>query len=191
MRLKRPEPEPEALRPLLTAARGDALTYQPIGLTELDELPEGFHRDRWTTPLGTGQAVFTRAGSALCDWQVQRGSGLVVLADGPAALDVIVAMSAPLPLRAGFVDVVCRVVRVVDTDRRRGFAYGTLPVHPATGEESFMIDLADDDAVTFVIVAVSHPRHPLARAFPPVARALQRTAAHRYLDAMRAAVGTG
>ena len=33
----------------------------------------------------------------------------------------------------------CRVVYVVDEPDRRGFAYGTLPGHPESGEELFLV----------------------------------------------------
>jgi uncharacterized protein (UPF0548 family) len=100
---------------------------------------------------------------------------------------MVVAMSAPLPLM-GFIDVVCRVVEVTDRTDRWGFAYGTLPVHPEVGEESFTVMRGPDNTVTFDIVAVSRPRHVLARTFPPVARRLQHIATTRYLEAMQSAV---
>ena len=111
---------------------------------------------------------------------------MVVCADRPPALGDVVAMSAPLPI--GFVDVVCRVVTVIDEPDRFGFAYGTLPVHAERGEESFTVVRGRDGGITFEIVAVSRPRHPLARLCPPVARRLQRAATERYLDAMAKAV---
>ena len=95
-------------------------------------------------------------------------------------------LAAPLPI--GYIDVVCRVVDVVDSADRYSFSYGTLPVHPERGEESFTVVRDVDGNVTFEIVAVWRSRHPLARAFPFVARMLQRKATNRYLDAMRAAV---
>ena len=95
-------------------------------------------------------------------------------------------MAAPLPI--GWVEVVCRVVDVVDERDRFGFTYGTLSVHPEQGEESFTVIRTDDGAIGFQIVAASRPRHVLARAFPPVARRLQLAATNRYLAAMQSAV---
>ncbi len=117
---------------------------------------------------------------------MHRGAGLIVAADGPPTVGVDVAMAAPLPI--GYIDVVCRVVRVVDEPERHGFTYGTLPVHPEQGEESFTVTRADDGTVTFEIVAVSRLRHVLARAVPPFARHLQARAIGRYLSAMTSAV---
>ncbi len=91
-------------------------------------------------------------------------------------------MAAPLPI--GWVEVVCRVVDVIDEPDRFGFTYGTLSVHPEQGEESFTVIRASDGNSEFRIVAASRPRHVLARALPPVARRLQRAATNRYLAAM-------
>ena len=165
------------------------LTYEPVGLAALDACPNGYRRDAWSTELGRGAAVFGRARDALRAWDIHRGAGFVVLAEGAPAVGAVVALSAPLPV--GFVDAACRVVDVVDVDDRYGFAYGTLPVHPERGEESFTVIQRADESVVFEIVAVSRPRHPLARAFPPVARLLQKNATKRYLVSMRAVAETG
>ncbi len=164
----------------------EGLTYAPIGLASLEQAPAGFRLDRWERSIGHGNGVFDSARRAFRDWQVHRGAGLVVCADGPPAVDAVVAMSAPLPI--GFIDAVCRVVSVVDEPDRFGFAYGTLPTHPQQGEESFTASRSSDGDVTFEIVAASRPRHPLARLCPPVTRRLQESATVRYLDAMSAAV---
>jgi uncharacterized protein (UPF0548 family) len=84
----------------------------------------------------------------------------------------------------GFIDVTCRVVEIIDEDDRFGFAYGTLPTHPETGEESFTINRAP---LRFAVEAVSQPVHPLARLAPRIADRLQAAAAERYLSAMSSA----
>src|SRR5688500_3803834 len=124
-------PSPESLRPLLEAARDDSLSYSPAGISSLDACPAGYRRDTWALALGTGDAVFDRARDALRTWQIHRGAGFVVLAEGPPVVGAVVALSAPLPM--GFIDATCRVVASVDTDDRYGFAYGTLSVHPERG----------------------------------------------------------
>jgi uncharacterized protein (UPF0548 family) len=129
-----------------------------------------------------GPASFDRGVEALTDWAMHRDAGLSVMTDGPLMVGTNVAMSAPLPV--GFVDATCRIVGVVDDDDRFGFAYGTLPVHPERGEESFVLDRR---ASTFTVEAVSTEAHPLARLVPPVARRLQSAAVSRYLSAMERA----
>ena len=170
---------------LAEAGRSDSLTYEPIGISAGAEASAGYRYDRWSRTLGHSDNVFHRAVDALHTWQVQRGAGLIVCDNGPPAVGAVVAMAAPLPL--GFIEVVCRVVAVVDQPDRFGFTYGTLRIHPERGEESFTVVRQADGSVVFEIAAASRPRHVLARACPPVARTLQRSATTRYLDAMSAA----
>ena len=168
---------------LAQAAATDDLTYSPTGMSTSSIAPPGYRHDRWERHLGTGRPVFECASDALRNWRVHTTSGLVVAHSGPPAVGSVVAMAAPLPV--GYVDVVCRVVAVEDQRHRYGFTYGTLPVHPEQGEESFAIVITSDGAVTAEIVAISRSRHPLARAFPAIARRLQRIATSRYLDAIQ------
>jgi uncharacterized protein (UPF0548 family) len=85
----------------------------------------------------------------------------------------------------------CRVVAVVDEPDRFGFAYGTLPLHPESGEEAFLVERGPDDAVRFRVVAVSRPAHPLARLGAPVTRLVQRRVTSRYLEGLRRAIAAG
>ena len=179
-------PAPDDLAALVGSSRADSLTYEPVGITTLATAPSGYRLDRWSCLLGRGDQVFDRAADTIRQWQVQKGSGIVVLTDGPPHVGQVVAMSAPLPI--GYLDLACRVVDVVDSSERYGFTYGTLSVHPEEGEESFTVTRQSNDEITFEIVAASRPRNPLARAFPPIARRLQRAATARYLDAMKAAI---
>jgi len=174
------------LRDLADRSSGVALGYGPVGVTESTSPPTGYRRHHWSRRLGRGDETFDLAAHAIRTWEVQRGAGIVVLAVSPQRVGDTVAMSAPLPV--GWIDAVCRVVRVFDEPGRSGFAYGTLPDHPVQGEESFTVWRDDDGWVRFEIVAVSRPRHPLARLAPPAARLLQRRAVERYLDSMTAAV---
>jgi uncharacterized protein (UPF0548 family) len=174
------------LRLLLDAAVSDSTTYEPAGVTSESEPPPGYHLDRYTRRLGSAGSDFVAASEAIRTWQVQRGAGLIVCVDGPPSVGANVAMAAPLPI--GFIDVVCRVIAVEDKPDRFGFTYGTLSAHPERGEERFTVIRRTDGEVVFEIVAVSRPRHFLARAFSPIARRLQRAATARYLDAMSAAV---
>ena len=110
---------------------------------------------------------------------------MAVEVDGPLCPGTNVVLDAPLPV--GFVTATCRVVDVIDEPDRFGFAYGTLPKHPERGEESFVVH-RDGDTVTFRVVALSRPAHPLALALPPIANRLQESATRRYLGAMTDAV---
>jgi uncharacterized protein (UPF0548 family) len=184
IRLRRPASDD--LAQLVVSGRADSLTYEPVGITSLATPPDGYRLDRWSCLLGRGDQVFVTAADTIRQWRVQTGSGIVVLADGSPYVGQVVALSAPLPI--GYIDIACRVVDVVDSSERYGFAYGTLSVHPEQGEESFTVIRQPNDEITFEIVAASRPRNPVARAFPPIARRLQRAATVRYLDAMKAAI---
>ncbi|HEY3830985.1 MAG TPA: DUF1990 domain-containing protein [Acidimicrobiia bacterium] len=168
-----------ALTTTLESCRDAPLTYGPVGSSLGEHTPKGLHRRVWSVCLDSG--AFDRAADSILTWAVHRGSGLSVATDGPMQVGTNVVMNAPLPL--GFVDITCRIVVVIDEPDRRGFAYGTLPVHPETGEEVFLA-VRDDEGVRFDVRAVSAPRHPLARLAPPLADRLQHTAVRRYLTTM-------
>ena len=133
----------------------------------------------------TGAHAYEAGVAAIHEWAVHRGAGLAVLADGPIAVGTNVALAAPLPI--GFIEITCRIVAVLDEPDQFGFAYGTLPVHPEKGEESFVVARGPDRSVEFTVRAVSRPAHPLARMAPPVADRLQDSAVKRYLVAMERA----
>lgn len=175
-------PRERDLGALLEHAGADALTYAPAGVSMTDFIPAGLKRRLWTTPLA-GSNAFARAKEALSAWEMHRGAGLRVAADGPIAVGTTVAFSAPLPI--GFVDGTCRIVVVVDEPNRYGFAYGTLSVHPERGEEAFVVCRDAGGRVRLDIVGVSRPAHPLARLIGPFADQIQGRAVRRYLAAMR------
>jgi uncharacterized protein (UPF0548 family) len=179
-------PTSQELAALLERCQSDTLSYEPIGASLDDErTPPGLTRRRWTTTLH-GPVAFDRGFDAIQTWAVHRDAGLQVAADGPIAVGTNVALSAPLPV--GFADATCRIIAVIDEPNRYGFAYGTLSVHPARGEEAFVVTRDDDGPVHFDVEAVSRTVHPLARLVPPVANHLQDRAARRYLSAMERAV---
>lgn len=182
LRLSRPDSK--SLEKVLADQRARNPTYPFVGGTLRGECPANYRDDRYEVELGRGDETWERAVAALKNWGPQRGSGLLVAADGPVADGTTVVIAAPLPV--GFAVAACRVVGVVDGPDAWGFAYGTLPMHPEEGEEFFAVRRSDG-VVTFEIVAFSRPRHLLARLGGPAARALQVRATRRYLAAMQAA----
>jgi uncharacterized protein (UPF0548 family) len=162
--------------------RTQSLTYREVGQTAGD-LPAGFHPLQMTRSLGTGREVFAAATSRLMTWRMHEGSGLTVRASSvevcPDGLVVLGIRLGPLKLVAP-----CRVVYVVDDDHRRGFAYGTLPGHPESGEEAFIVEIADDEEVTATIKAFSRPVSLLARAGGPLTHRVQVRTTQAYLDAL-------
>jgi len=163
---------------------GAAFTYREVGRTAGD-LPDGYHHLTRRVLIGYGHRLFTDAGDAVRRWQVQVRAGLRVSASAPAATPgaVVVLGLGIGPVR---VQAPCRVVYAVDEPGRRAFAYGTLPGHPESGEEAFVVEHHDDDSVSFTVTAFSRPATRLARAAGPLGRIAQRRITARYLRSVSA-----
>lgn len=165
------------------------LTYPEVGRTRSGELPSGYRHTRRSATLGTGRQVFDRASQALLRWDMHRGAGLTVHSSGGRAspgADVVLGWGlGVLRLR-----VPCRVVYAVDEPSARGFAYGTLPGHPESGEELFVVRLDDADVVHLDVVAFSRPARWYSRLGAPLAARVQQRVIGRYLAALGAAGAT-
>lgn len=75
------------------------------------------------------------------------------------------------------------VVAVVNEQGQRGFAYGTLPGHPESGEDAFLIE-QDGVSVLFTLVAASRPASRAARIGGPLTRLVHDAVLQRYLHAL-------
>ena len=170
----------------LTAA---PFTYPEVGATQAGPLPPGYAHGERTATVGTGRGAFERVAAAIFDWRLQRGIGLRVRASGPpTAAGVVVVLTAGLP-SLGY-DIPCRVVWAQAEGDERGFGYGSLPGHPESGEECFVVSLRPDGAVVFTTRVFSRLASPLARLGGPVSRAVQQAAVTGYAAAAgRAARG--
>ncbi len=161
-------------------------TYPEVGATRDGALPAGYDHVERSAVVGHGRDAFDRAAAAVFRWTAQRGAGLRIEANGPASTPgTVVLMTAGLR-RLGL-DVPCRVVWVVDEPDRRGFGYGTLPGHPESGEESFVVTLEPDGDVVYSLRAFSRLAVPLSRLGGPVSRQVQSLALDRYVAAIRRA----
>jgi uncharacterized protein (UPF0548 family) len=158
------------------------LTYVEVGRTA-GALPPGYHHLRRSVVIGIGSAVFAAAADSLLSWSVHSRAGLRVAASQPRAQQGVVLV---LRIGAGGVRIgaPCRVVYTVTEPRRQGFAYGTLPGHPESGEEAFLVEHKPDDTVTFTITAFSRPATAPARIAGPLGRLIQRRVTSRYLRAL-------
>lgn len=87
-----------------------------------------------------------------------------------------------------FVLAPCRIVYLIHDAENFGFAYGTLPGHPESGEEAFHIARTTDGDVSFGIHVFSRPADPLARLGGPLARAVQTRVTKAYLEGVRSFV---
>jgi uncharacterized protein (UPF0548 family) len=159
------------------------LTYAEHGATR-GALPPGYRHVVRRARLGEGEGTFHRAVDALFTWRMHAGAGLTaVVAPAEAAVGELVVMRLGPP---GFGPVVpCRVVWVEKGPRRAGLAYGTLPGHPASGEEAFVVEWAQDDAVYAQIRAFSRFVAPWARLGGPITRCIQDLATYRFIRALR------
>lgn len=169
-------------------ALADAVpTYAEVGATRSGRLPAGYDHLERSAVVGHGRPDFERAAAAVLDWSAQRGAGLGVRAAGPAHQEGTVAvLTAGLPW-LGY-DIPCRVVWASSVGNEQGFGYGTLPGHPESGEEAFLVRLRPDGEVVFTVRAFSIPSSLVARLGGPVTRLAQRAAAELYLAAVRRAV---
>ena len=179
------KPDAEHLSHFLARQRTSTLTYEEVGATFADQLPDGYHHTRAAAVLGTGEDVWSRARAGIDEWAAHAAAGIRIL---PAGAPIAEGTTVGVITSVGPVQVLaaCRIVRVVDDPERYGFAYGTLPAHPEEGEERFVVARDASGAVRFEVVAFSRPHDRLTRLGGPIPRWLQRRATARYLAGMRA-----
>ncbi|MCF6386158.1 DUF1990 domain-containing protein [Mycobacterium sp. MBM] len=155
------------------------LTYPEVGATR-GALPSGYQHVRVAAVIGHGRARFDEAADAVLHWGMQRGAGVLVGADTAVAGVGAEVRVGVWPLRAP-----CRVVYVVEEADRRGFAYGTLPGHPESGEELFAVRYDPADGTVYAEVT-AFARHATwwSRLGGPITRLAQRIITRRYLKSV-------
>jgi uncharacterized protein (UPF0548 family) len=168
-------PDPGATRP------GDERWSRPAGSRY-----RSFER---TVVLGSGDRLWRSASAALMEWGVKTRSGFRVEstsgdAERPASVRAgrdsrLIALLGPVRVREPV-----RVVAVVDTPDRRGFAYGTLDGHPVSGEEAFVL-LRTDGVVRLTLRSLTRAGSGVWRAAFPLALLAQRWYRRRYSAALR------
>jgi uncharacterized protein (UPF0548 family) len=160
------------------------LTYPQVGATRDGALPDGYRRIVARARIGTGPRVFAAAARGLRGLDMHRGAGLKVRCDVPevaVGTEVTVGFGVgPARLWAP-----CRVVWVVDEPDRYGYGYGTLPGHPESGEEAFLVSRDSQDAVWFEVRAFSRPDRWFTRLGGPLAHLMQDRVNGQYREALR------
>lgn len=158
-----------------------SFSYAEVGATASDSLPPGYrHLTRSRSLPGRG---FTECVEALMTWRVHEAAGLRVEASSMRAeKDAVLLMR--LGIEVASLKVPCRVVYVLDEPSRAGFAYGTLPGHPESGEELFAVERDDAGRARIVVRAFSRPATRLARLSGPANHWAQSLIANRYLAAL-------
>ena len=154
-------------------------SYEPVGATRGPSYPPGFHHLEVRRQVGRGDAAYTYAVESLMAWQMQARAGLRVHASTALVAEGTVVRCMLGPLR-----VPCRVVWVEAGEDSLGFGYGTLPGHPQSGEEAFVVS-REGDRVLLTVRAYSNPGLRATRLAGPVGRAGQRWMVRRYADALR------
>jgi len=167
----------------LIRASEQQFSYPEVGST-LDAPPAGYTVDHNRVKLGNGQRVFDDAMFALRRWQMF-DLGWVRLVQPNTAIEVGATVTV-LIHHFGFWSLnSCRIVYVINDDRRFGFAYGTLEDHAEQGEERFLVEREPQtNSVFYDILAFSKPHQWQARAAKPVGRMLQRRFARDSMAAM-------
>jgi uncharacterized protein (UPF0548 family) len=177
----RVRPDLTRIIPELNAA---SLTYREVGATQAESMPLDYGQVHRDVSLGSGPEVFDRAAAALFGWRMHEEAGLAIMHSGGTPAPGIIVI-----LRAGWkplcLTIPCRVVYTVEETDRRGFAYGTLPGHPETGEEAFMVVMTRAGEVRFRVRAFSRPASLIARAGGPLSHLIQQYVTDRYVSALR------
>lgn len=160
-------------------------SYPEVGATASGgPLPAGYDHLCHRARIGHGRAVFEAAGEAILAWRMHRALPVRVAASAREAapgvrVDIGVGVG-PLALVAP-----CAVVWAVRERDRAGFAYGTLPGHPESGEEAFLAELAPDGSVWCAVTVFSRPARWYTRAAGPLLPLFQRLYVRRCAAVLR------
>lgn len=143
-----------------------------------------------TALLGAGDEVWRRVSRDVLAWKVKTRSGFTVDAEGPVVAGQRVEVTAHF---LGFTVVEpVEVLDVVVEPDRVGFSHRTLPGHPVSGEEAFIVHRergrsgsgSGDVYLTIRSLTRAAPQQPWKALFPALAAA-QKFVRRRYLRALR------
>jgi uncharacterized protein (UPF0548 family) len=175
------------------ALQQEPVTYGAVGATRAPDLfshpPEGFRPVERRARIGHGDARFEYASAQAMSWGVQRNSGIRVATDGDATLAAGDSAMLVLPVGPLRFHAPVRVVYLVDEPWSRGFAYGTLPGHPVSGEESFIVSQREDGSVWLTVRAFSRPASRAWGMLAAILRIAQAVITRRYLRALAGPMG--
>ena len=173
-------PTSDRLDRLLAEACQAELTYDHVGST----LDPSANVGRERLVVGSGRDDLDEARARLRRWAPQRSIGADIV---PPGAPVEVGVTVVVVARAGpaWVAIPNRIVAVVDEADRFAFAYGSLPGHPFSGEESFGVALGANGGVEAVVAVDTRPAIPLGQLVAPALGLVQRLATSRYLRSLR------
>jgi uncharacterized protein (UPF0548 family) len=181
------KPSQAAIEAFLLRAKDQSFSYPEIGSTR-GQMPSGYTIDHNRIALGTGKETFDRAASAIRSWTMFNVGWARLLPPG-TPIEVGNTVTVVFKHFGFWSKNACRIVYVIEEERRFGFAYGTLQQHAECGEERFSVEWNPaDDSVAYDILAFSRPRQWQARLANPLARVLQRRFVRDSKAAMKRAV---
>jgi uncharacterized protein (UPF0548 family) len=154
-----------------------------VGATRGATLPAGYRHLRYRRYLG-GRDAFEVGAEALLTWRMHRAAGVRIEASAERAAPGVIVRSG---LGVGALRLVapCEVVWSAEEPDRAGFGYGTLPGHPESGEESFVVTRDGNGRVWFTITAFSRPARWFTRAAGPGTALFQHLYARRCAATLR------
>jgi uncharacterized protein (UPF0548 family) len=146
--------------------QGSDVTYAEIGASATLPMPAGYHH--LTYRLRLGAVPIEAVGEAVVSFALHRAAGIRIVTGATRAavgvrLTVVVGVG-PVRLTAP-----CEVVAVFEEPDRRGFAYGTLPGHPESGEEAFFVTRDAHGDVWFEARSFSRPASWFTKLAGPLA----------------------
>jgi uncharacterized protein (UPF0548 family) len=141
------------------------VTYAPIGATRTGDLPPGYRYVRYRMLLGRGDELYQRAGEAIVTFRMHRALGAKITTSAERAKPGVLLTVSIGPLKAP-----CEIVWADQS----GFGYGSLPGHPAAGEEAFRVVQDASGRVWFTVTAYSRPARLVMQLAGPLAEVFQR-----------------
>ena len=140
-------------------------------------------RSEVSAVVGSGDTVWERVAQDVLRWRVKTASGFAVDSAGPVSRGDRVVVTARL-FTLTVVEPV-EVVAVVEESDRVGFAYRTMPGHPVSGEEAFIVHRHGEEVrLTVRSLTRAAPQQPWRMLYPAL-RIAQRIVRRRYLRALR------
>ena len=190
---------------MLGRNKSDRLDYPHMGRTRTlagepagaGVWPAGFQRVDLQVRVGTGDADFAALAEGILGWEIQRRAGLAVTAPPRAVVGARVvsgfgvgALRLPVPCEVVWAQEPAPLTRTDNVDvEMAGFGYGTLPGHPAMGEEAFIATKTGDGGVYFRILAFSKPAGLIFQLGSPVTKLTQRAVTRSYVQAAKSLTG--
>jgi uncharacterized protein (UPF0548 family) len=149
----------------------------------------GFRRWERSAELGRGDEAWRWASREVLRWGIKTRSGFTVApGDSVSVGDRVTAGDRPVIMAHPFGFAVrepVEVVEVVEAPDRVGYAYRTLPGHPVSGEEAFIVHRHGDAVILTVRSLTRASSRGGWRAAYPALLVAQRVARRRYFRALR------